>query len=386
MKQLQRTLSLVVVTAVSCVGMPSSAKSQETHSQRSVASPGDSNAVVIEDVSQINTKPYVETLRTSGKPPMEYLVAKFKAHDLVLLGEEHGVRENCELVASVLEPLYRRAGVRVLATEFVRTSNSERVNRLVTGKAYDRDLSLAIMRDYAWPTWGYQEYMDILEAAWRLNASLPEDAEPLRIVPLDSDWSQHDLFFKHTSQRDRFDIMLERERHMVRTLDDQILTPGHKALVHLGYLHSIVSQGERVGTVLRKKHGDRVFQVCLHHRFSDPRSLSNVGKLIEKVVQESGDHPLGFDVVGTPFGHLHDPKNMAFTFGEKRTFDKLAEGYIVLKPVHKLHPVHWIDGFIVESNFKEALDVAEKMGQADPKRDDTPEKLDARLKKVIESR
>jgi hypothetical protein len=113
----------------------------------------------------------------------------------------------------------------------------------------------------------------------------------------------------------------------------QILTPGQKALVHLGYLRSIVSQGERVGTVLRKKYGDRVFQVCLHHRFSDPRSLSNVGKLIEKVVQESRDSPLGIDVVGTPFGSLHDPKNMAFTFGENRTFDNLAEGYIVLKPI-----------------------------------------------------
>jgi hypothetical protein len=173
---------------------------------------------------------------------------------------------------------------------------------------------------------------------------------------------------------------------MVKTLADQVLTPGHKALVHLGYLHSLVSQGERVGTVLRKNHGDRVFQVCLHHRFSDPRGVSNVGKLIEKVIQESGGHPIGFDVLGTPFARLHDPKNMAFTFGEKRTFDKLAEGYIVLKPVNKLHPVHWIEGFIVESNFKEAIDVAVKMGQADPKREDTPEKLDAKLKMVIESR
>lgn len=371
---------------LSLAGLSGGVWSQDTKPKEPAESVWDPKTVEIEDVSRINTTAYVETLRESGQPPIDYLVDKFKAHDVVLLGEEHGVRENCEFVASALEPLYRRAGVRRFATEFVRSSNSERVNRLVTGRSYDRDLSIAILRDYAWPTWGYREYLDILEAVWRLNAALPAGAEPLRIVPLDSDWSQHDLFFKRTTQRDRFDMMLQRERHMVRMLAEQSFAAGEKALVHLGYLHSVVSQGERLGTVLRRDYGQRVFQVCLHHRFSDSRGASSVGQLIEKVVRERGGHPVGFDVVGTPFGRLRDPKNMAFSFGGNRTFDKLAEGYLVLKPLKELHPVHWIEGFIVDSNFKDALDVATKMGQADPQRDDTPAKLDARLKKVIESR
>ncbi len=338
------------------------------------------------EAARIDTTAYVDAVRASGRAPAGYLVDKCKEHDLVLLGEEHGIRENCEFVASVLEPLYRQAGVRRFATEFVRSRNTERVNRLVTGAAYDRDLGVAIMRDYAWPTWGYQEYMDIFEAVWRLNAALPAGADPLLIVPLDSDWSQHDLFFKDADPRVRFKMMEQREKHMIGILMNEVLAPGRKAVAHMGYLHSVTGQGRRLGATLRKGYGSRVFQVSFHHRFPEPLGASAVCRLIERVMQESGGQPVGFDVPGTPFALLHDPKCMAFTLGGKRAFGSLAEGYVFLKPAGQLHSVHWIDGFIVEANFREALDVAAKMKLADPKRDDSPAKLDARLKQAIESR
>src|SRR5690242_17923776 len=95
MKQFHRIRNWVAVAAFLCAGILSSGKSQETSSKLDGASLENSNAVVVEDASQINTNPYVETLRTSGQPPVDYLVNKFKTHDLVFLGEEHGVRENC---------------------------------------------------------------------------------------------------------------------------------------------------------------------------------------------------------------------------------------------------------------------------------------------------
>jgi hypothetical protein len=342
--------------------------------------------VEISDGSQTPSASYLESLRASAKDPIDYIVSKFQKHDLVMLGEEHGVRENCLFVASLLEPMYRRAGVRRFATEFVRSRNAERVNRLVTAGEYDRKEAISIMRDYAWPTWGYQEYMDILEAVWRVNTGRPQSNPPLLIVPLDSDWSQHDLFFERTSAKERFEIMLQRERHMSAQLTEQVFASGNKALVHIGYLHSLTNQGERVGTMLRRAQGERVFQVCLHHGFAARGKASAVAQMIERVAGELGREQLGFDVVGTPFAHLRDPRNMAFTYGGKRTFRELAEGYVMLRPLEQLHPVHWIDGFIDDANFKEALEVASKMGQADPGRDNDPAKLNARLKEAIESR
>jgi hypothetical protein len=386
MKRGRRILDLFAMASLSFAGLSSHVCAQVPAREAPPESLHDAKVTEITEALRIDLTAYKDALRKSGKPPVDYLVGKFERRDLVLLGEAHGVRENCEFVASVLEPLYHRAGVRRFATEFVRSSNSTRVNRLVTGPAYDRTLAIEIMRDNAWPTWGYQEYMEILEAAWRLNASLPDGADPLVIVPLDSDWSQHDLFFKNNSPRDRFEAMRGRERHMAATLTDQILKPGHKALVHLGYTHSVTTHGELVGTVLRQAYGDRIFQVSLHHAFSDPRGQSSVCRLIERVVRELGGERIGFDVVGTPFAMLHDPGNVAFTFGGKRTFGELAQGYILLKPLDQLQPVHWIEGFIVDSNFKEALDVATRMGQADPRQHDSPAKLNARLKEVIESR
>ncbi len=344
------------------------------------------HGVDIDDPSKIGLTPYVESLQQNGKPAVDYLVAKFERHDLLLLGEEHGIRQNCGFIAASLEPLYHRAGVRVLATEFARTSNAERVEQLVNADEFDHDQALAIMRDYAWPTWGYQQYLDILEAAWRLNSTLPPDAEPFRVVPIDSGWSQHDLFYKNMSPVERFNVMMDRERHMTDVLKREVLSPGRKAITHVGFLHTLTAQGKRLGTVLRNEYGDRVAQVCLHHKFSDPRGASSVSRLIDRVFEEYDAGPVGFDVAGTPFAKLRDPRNQAFTFGGNRTFAELAEGYIVLAPLDELRPVTWIDGFITEENFEEALEVAVKMGQADGQRDDTPAKLNAQMKKVVESR
>lgn len=342
--------------------------------------------VDVQRAAEVDLGPYVASLREHAKSPIEYLVGKFQTSDLVILGEEHGIRENCRFVASSLQPLYEQAGVRVLATEFLRSSNTRRVNQLVTGEAFDRKLALDLMRDYAWPTWGYAEYLEILTAVWRLNAALPPDAQRMRVVPLDSDWSQHALFYTQTDPLERFNTMRKRERHMTRVLRNEVLAPGHKAIVHIGFQHSVLTFGERVAAVLHRQYGDRVWQVCLHHKFSDPRGASEVSRLIDLAWREYAGGPIGFDTQGTPFAVVRDPGNPAFTFGGDRTLGQLATGYIVFAPLAELHPVSWIDGFITAENFHEALEVAVKMGQADAARETTPEKLNDRLKRELAAR
>lgn len=340
----------------------------------------------VEDASKVDVKPYVEALKRHGQPAIEYIVEKCRRHDLVLVGEEHGIRENCEFIAEAIEPLYRQAKVRVLATEFLRSTNVDRVKQLVCGSEFDRELALTLMRDNAWPTWGYEEYLEILKAVWWLNASLPEGAERMRVVPLDSEWSQHDLFYKQISPQQRFNIMRRREQHMVGVLQDEVISPGNKAIAHVGFQHSLLTQGERVGTVLHREYKNRVSQVCLHHKFAGPRGPSTVARLIDRAFENNGTGPIGFDIANTPFAKLRDPSSPAFTFGGDRGLDELAVGYIVLDPLDNLRPVRWIDGFITEDTFREALEVAVKMGQADAMRDNTPAKLNARMKQVLESR
>ena len=341
--------------------------------------------VHVDRAEAVDIEPYVTALKESGLPAVDYVASKLKAHDIVMLGEKHGVRENCEFVAELIGPVYEKAGVRHFVTEFVPTRETQRANQLVNAPTFDRDLAIDIMRNHAWPTWGYEEYLLILKGVWELNASLPDAAEPMHIIGMDSDWSQHDLFFRYTDKATSMKLMMDREAHMVDVIRKQVLEPGHKALAHMGYAHSITSQGVRLGTVLHESYGDRIFQVCLHHAFFSQGGPASVTQLIERVVAESGRAPVGFDVLDTIFAPLRDPRNMAYSFGGERGLDELAQGYVLIRPIKDLQPVHWIDGFIYEGNYQQAIDVAGKMGLADPEQHDTPAKLDARLKQMTES-
>jgi len=344
------------------------------------------NVIDLERLEGFDAGPYVAYLEESGLPPMDYVTGQFAGHQVVMLGEHHGVRENCAFVADLIGPVYHKARVRHFVTEFVPTRLTGEVNLLVTAPSFDRGRAIELMRQHAWPTWGYEEYLGILEAVWTLNSSLPDDAEPMKVIGLDSDWSQHDLLFKHTDPADSMRVMMERERHMVDVFRSQVIEPGHMALAHMGYAHSITCHGVRLGTVLTQAYGDRVRQVVLHHAFMGEQRVSTVQRLVEIAVAENGGTAVGFDVLGSPWGRLRDPGSMAYTFGGKRSFADLAQGYVVLKPLNQLTPVRWIDGFIIDETFQEALEVSERLGWADPDVHSSPAKLDARLKVLTESR
>jgi hypothetical protein len=316
-----------------------------------------------------------------GLAPVVYLETKLKAHDVVFVGETHWIRENCELVSSAVEPLYRKAGLRRLATEFLRTRHMKRMNGIVTAKTFDEKAVIEIFRDAPWPTWGFRDYLDIFRAVWAVNASLPEDAERLLVIGLDNDWKQTDLWFGDMNRRERFESTVAREKHMTKVLDEQAFVAKKKTLVHVGASHAVTCHGIRLATVLRKKYGPRLFQVHLHDRIPAGRKTSSLTDRLERLITLSGGKPLGFDVVGSPLAGWADPAAIWWRMAPKAKFSDLAMGYVYLKPHAKLRRARWIEGFITEEHFKEARAVAEKCGWTAPGECETAEQLDAKLAK-----
>jgi len=100
---------------------------------------------------------------------------------------------------------------------------------LVTGSKYDQYLAIKIFRDHAWPTWGYKEYMDILKSVWEVYRSLPNNAEKLKVVCLDYDWSQYDTFYgpKKDDRMHKFNERLAREEHMTKTAEEALKKDGN---------------------------------------------------------------------------------------------------------------------------------------------------------------
>ena len=191
-------------------------------------------------------------LQKHQQPAVEFVVDLFRSSDLVLLGEQHQVAENCRFVSSLIKPMYE-SGVRTLFWEFARSEFNADIERLVTSSTFDDKLAYRIMRNGAWPTWGYQEYVDILRAAWRLNSSLPAGSPPFRVIGIDSDWSQYELWFGKQDRMAQFKTVIAREKHMIRITKSQSLAKNEKALVHIGYAHTLTNSGERLGTVLSKE-------------------------------------------------------------------------------------------------------------------------------------
>jgi hypothetical protein len=127
----------------------------------------------------------VKWRKRSGTEPGPYVVSKFAAHDLVLLGEVHEVKENCEFVSALAGPLYK-AGVRTLCTEFVPSRLNDRLAGIVAAADYGESAVADLFRRGPWPTWGYQECLDVVRAVWALNRTLPVGAEPFRMAGIDA--------------------------------------------------------------------------------------------------------------------------------------------------------------------------------------------------------
>lgn len=365
--------------------------------QRPNKQPKQSFPIDVSDIKDVNYSPYLSYLKEYGKSPIEYVLDKFKNHDVVILGEMHEVKENLELIRNLIEPLYHKAGVKCFAMETLKSKNITLVNQLVTSEEYDQQLALRIFRDYGWPTWGFKEYMDVIKAVWELNNKLPPQAQKVKVVPLSSDWDAYDIVSGAWTEADE----KAHDNHMAQILSNEVLEKGEKALVLIGYNHSFthyrlprVENGKlvgqrhrRFGYILYKKYGDRIFQVCLHLRHFGPEALTKqpqsgspilVG-FMEKVFKSNNNKPVGFDVESSPFARLRDKGSYYFAFQKDVVFSDIAQGYIFLKPLDKLSRVTWVKGFIDESNFERAKTIALKRGWIKPQECKTPQELDEKF-------
>jgi len=365
-------------------------------------------ATDVNDTPALDRAPLLAYLRAHGKPPIDYVVSRFGNHDVVILGEMHEVPENLQLVSDLIAPLYHRAGVRCLATEFLRNRNTARANTIVTSPTYDEAAVIALYRDYAW-MWGFREYMDILKAIWSLNHSLPAGAPRVRIVGLDSEIEEYEVLRAPEQQRPALREKLEgRDQYMADVLIRELHTHKGKVLLHTGYMHSlpryrqpVVADGKfvremepRMGGILQRKLGKKVFQICLHQWHFSPEAVTGgepslrqpLGGLIEELLAANGNEPLGFDIEGSLFENLRDRQSYYFAHQPKVVFSDIAQGYVFLKPLKDLgRHCTWVKGFIDQTNFGNVRGIALQRGWIKEDEAKTPQELDAKIGNLLSS-
>jgi hypothetical protein len=325
-----------------------------------------------------------EWLGKNGREPLEYAVAKAKAHRVVIFGEMHNQRQTLEFLNQAIPELYSRAGITVVAMETLMARDNKLLERLVNSPSFDRSAVLDLSRTDLWGSWGYKEYWDVIETVWRINRQRAAGQPPLRLtglgIPIDlpsfaligfernpgwyAPWWEKLRVLRLPIQLPR---ALVREAWLAREVEKEILNTGARGIVWVGAGHSRIhcpregsgGGSPRMGFMLAQKHGDDIFQIVMHARSSpSPRADPNykgpgeqITEFLERVMAARGNRPVGFDVDGSPFAMIRDSGDRRFYPNRRLGLADIAAGYIYLVKSGETEPCTWMKGYLTDEMF-----------------------------------
>jgi len=326
--------------------------------------------------SENDIKAATEYLKQNNQNPKEYVVSKFKNHDIIFLGEDHRVKENVEFVSQIIPELYKN-GIHNVGVEFGASEHQKEVDSLINAPEYNENRIRKMMFDYN-SGWAYKEYMNLYKTAWKLNKTLPKNAKKFRIINLSYqyDWTgfsgqktpenMKKVFHKGNTEKFRTEIVKK-----------EIISQNEKILILTGLNHAFTKYRQSIydytsdnfvrfengyfGNLVYKDFPEKTFSIILHRPLNNypnhqPYLVSPANGAIEKIMKKLGNQPSGFDLAGNPLGNLKDTSAFSMGYENFRLLD-FMDGYIFLKPLNELSNCTVDEEFfnIIQQNWQEAL-------------------------------
>lgn len=317
----------------------------------------------------------LEYLNKHGRSPVDYVLSKFEHHDIVLLGEMHGVKQQLELYHKLI-PRLAEHGINTIAYEFARREDQAWVDELLDKSDFDVSLAKKIMiKQEAY--WGYQEYLDVFRLVWSVNKGLPA-SQKIRILGLNDpiNWPLYNQICRQKNRKPNAEEITEcwkgcGERYWADVISEHYHPNQTKILGIMGSHHAFTKYKEpswrlegdekvfdgfktvRFGNHLQQRYGEKLFNICFYDpwesRWATEKPLHPAGGIIEQVI--SPHYPeLGFDLKGSPLGDLQDESFYALGYPDFRLKD-IFDGMIYTGRLQDLQPVTPIADFIDEENF-----------------------------------
>lgn len=302
----------------------------------------------------------------AARAPADYIISQFAAADVVLLGEDHCVRQNLAFVHALIPALYA-AGVRTLCMEFGANEDQAALDALTSGARYDEGAARRIMFNYdvAWP---FADYMELYRAAWRFNRTLPRRAPRFRVLNLSYhfDWTSYAGAMTPAAARRVFHRGPV-DRYRADIIQREVLARGEKALALVGTPHAFTRYGlpsfdlnaadftrtdhRNLGHLLYAAAPERTRCVLLHQAFWADDSYRRVqpgGGALEAALTR----PAGFDLTGAA-GALAE--RSVYGNGDPNfTLGQVADGYVFLAPLRELEGCTLDEAFVTAENFEQA--------------------------------
>jgi hypothetical protein len=276
----------------------------------------------------------------------EYVTARLAKSSVLLLGEAHWIRQDVQLLAEVIRGM-PAANLNAVAVEWIPASEQPSLDTLLADARWNRARAIRSLRSAAWP---YEEYLEVLHAAWianhegggmRLFALGPGEDWRARLLPLGKNY----------------------ESYMADSIMSLLKAGQKPLLVSLGMHHSFTrhylpdlpeksgqrvgSFSDRTGNLLRRALGERVFQVALAYPWTcwDGSAWGKCLPLDGAIdcAMRSAQRPSGFDIEKSPWRDALIRKEFWFSIGYPAVrFIDLADGYVWQGPVETLENVRLI--------------------------------------------
>ncbi len=309
--------------------------------------------------------------RTGGlTDPGDYIIASCLNHQIVMLADQRCISQHLRFVADLV-PRLHRAGINDLAWEFTNTRRQDDLDRLTTGRQWDRDLCNDLFVDLMGVGHGYREYAGILEAVWRHNSQLEPGREPFRVVALGLTSYVEDpdlLEGRSAADTDLRDWWMGghypdiTSRHMANVLTTEVIQRGRRALVY-GDAERTVTRvvlwdGDvpflSAGRLLRNWMAEGIKGVMFHGALADDFSLRKVEELIN--ASPDPEEVFGIDLDRSTLGdvRVHDLEGCTSGARNLLTLADFAEGYLHLVPRAEWRVAELIDDLIRPDTITEA--------------------------------
>ena len=333
---------------------------------------------------------FTPAFKADSRVPSELLTQLFQEKQVVLFGNQNLIREELLFLTSVTAQL-PSLGVPFLGVDFLLASDQPAIDALLAQATFDPQAARSLLFRRL-PLWGYEEYVQVIQASWQAHQGTLGSAQPFRLIGLG-------MSLDYTSLKDQEDFKnVEKMKQVfaqgvpdqrsaevvVKTLGSvtdkkvaKMAIFGPRASSYLRFQDRSFAQelakyglpdAKRLGNYLAEALGiEACASVWMHSPWDYKKSPNRVtfpaDSVWDNVLRETRTYELGktvaFDLRTSVLGQATTLfSDFGLTAETQKTqaplLRDLADVYVVFGPLNRLHSLTPIPDFITPANLDQA--------------------------------